>query len=243
MAGSPLDQFKIVYLTDLPPIFGANINLTNQGLFMLISTALICGLMYLGTKKCILVPGRWQSMVESLYDLVANMIKDNVGSAGKKYFPFVFSIFMFVLFCNLIGIVPGAFTATSHIAATLALAFVVFICVTITGFVFHGVKYLKFLLPSGTPLWLAPIMIVIEAFSYLVRPFSLSIRLTANMIAGHVMMKIIAGFVFSLGLLLGWAPLGFLVVLTGFEIFIALIQAYIFTILTCVYLNDAVNMH
>lgn len=240
---SPLEQFEINYLTDFPLIAGHNLNVTNQALFMVIAVGVITAFLVLGMKHRALVPGRLQSMAELCYEMVAGMIKDNVGSEGRRYFPFIFSLFMFITFCNLLGMIPGSFTVTSHIAVTFALSAVVFVGVTVIGFAMHGLKFLGFFLPHGTPWWLAPLMIFIEVFSYLARPFSLSIRLAANMMAGHTMLKVIAGFVIALGWTLGWAPLAFLMVLTGFEIFVALLQAYIFTILTCVYLNDAIHMH
>jgi F-type H+-transporting ATPase subunit a len=190
-----------------------------------------------------LVPTRLQSMAELSYEFIANMIRDNVGRAGMKYFPFIFSLFLFILFGNLLGMIPYAFTFTSHIIVTFTMAFVVFLGVTVIGFVRHGVGFLKLFVPSGVPIFLLPLMVVIEVLSYLTRPISLSVRLFANMMAGHTMLKVFGGFVVALGILAGWAPLAFIVALTGLEVGIAFLQAYVFTILTCIYLNDAVNMH
>ncbi|MDA0781678.1 MAG: F0F1 ATP synthase subunit A [Rickettsiales bacterium] len=240
---SPLEQFKIKYYTDVPEIFGANLNFSNSSMFMVFVITAVSLFLILSMKRRELVPGRWQSMAELSYELVANMIKDNVGNEGKPYFPIIFSLFMFVLFCNLFGMLPYSFTVTSHISITFALASLVFIGVTVIAIVKHGVKFFGFFLPAGTPWWMAPLMYFIELFAYLARPVSLSIRLAANMMAGHTMLKVIAGFVVSLGITLGWAPLAMLVVLTGFEIFVAVLQAYIFTVLTCVYLNDALHLH
>ncbi|PIR38433.1 MAG: F0F1 ATP synthase subunit A [Alphaproteobacteria bacterium CG11_big_fil_rev_8_21_14_0_20_39_49] len=240
---SPLEQFKIKYYTDVPEIFGANLNFSNSSMFMVFVITAVSLFLILSMKRRELVPGRWQSMAELSYELVANMIKDNVGNEGKPYFPIIFSLFMFVLFCNLFGMLPYSFTVTSHISITFALASLVFIGVTVIALVKHGVKFFGFFLPAGTPWWMAPLMYFIELFAYLARPVSLSIRLAANMMAGHTMLKVIAGFVVSLGITLGWAPLAMLVVLTGFEIFVAVLQAYIFTVLTCVYLNDALHLH
>jgi F-type H+-transporting ATPase subunit a len=182
-------------------------------------------------------------MAELSYEFIAKMLRENVGDGGRRYFPFVFTLFMFILFCNLLGMIPFSFTVTSHIAVTFALAFVVFLGVTVIGFVRHGVHFLKLFVPSGVPVFLLPLMVVIEVLSYLTRPISLSVRLFANMMAGHTMLKVFGGFVVALGILGGWAPLAFIIALTGLEFGIAMLQAYVFTILTCIYLNDAVNMH
>jgi F-type H+-transporting ATPase subunit a len=166
-----------------------------------------------------------------------------VGSDGMRYFPFVFTLFMFILFCNLIGMVPFTFTVTSHIIVTFVMAAVVFLGVTVIGFIRHGTHFLKLFVPSGVPIFLLPLLVVIELLSYLTRPISLSVRLFANMMAGHTMLKVFGGFVVALGVLAGWAPLAFVVALTGLEIGIAILQAYVFAILTCIYLNDAINLH
>ena len=171
------------------------------------------------------------------------MISDTAGSKAKPYFPFVFSLFMFVLFCNMLGMLPYSFTVTSHIIVTFALAAVIFVGVTIIGFVNHGVGYLKLFIPSGVPVFLLPLIVIIEIISYLSRPVSLSVRLFANMMAGHTMLKVFGGFVISLGIIGGWLPLSFTVALTGLEILIAFLQAYVFAILTCIYLNDALNLN
>jgi F-type H+-transporting ATPase subunit a len=171
------------------------------------------------------------------------MISDTAGSKAKPYFPFVFSLFMFVLFCNMLGMLPYSFTVTSHIIVTFALAAVIFVGVTIIGFVNHGAGYLKLFIPSGVPLFLLPLIVIIEIISYLSRPVSLSVRLFANMLAGHTMLKVFGGFVISLGIIGGWLPLSFTVALTGLEMLIAFLQAYVFAILTCIYLNDALNLN
>jgi len=240
---SPLEQFEIKYYTDIPEIFGANLNFSNSAMFMVFVIIAISLFLVISMKKRELVPGRWQSLAELSYEMVANTIKDNVGNQGAAYFPLIFSLFMFVLFCNLFGMLPYSFTVTSHISITFAMAILIFAGVTLLALVKHGTKFFGFFLPAGTPWWMAPLMFFIELFAYLARPISLSIRLAANMMAGHTMLKVIAGFVASLGWALGWAPLGMLVVLTGFEIFVAVLQAYIFTVLTCVYLNDAIHLH
>jgi len=171
------------------------------------------------------------------------MIRDNVGSEGRKYFPFVFSLFMFILFANLIGLLPYSFTFTSHIVVTFAMATFVFLGVTVIAIVRHKLHFFHFFLPTGVPMVMAPILVPIEVLSYLSRPISLSIRLFANMMAGHTMMKVFAGFIIPLGFLGGWAPLGVDVALTAFEFLVAFLQAYVFTVLTCLYLNDAIHLH
>ena len=172
-----------------------------------------------------------------------HIAKQNKNKKAKPYFPFIFSLFVFILFCNMVGMLPYSFTVTSHIIVTLTFALFIFIGVTILGFVIHGFKYLKIFVPSGVPLILLPIISIIEIISYLSRPVSLSVRLFANMMAGHTMLKVFGGFVVSLGLIGGWLPLSFSVALTGLEILVAFLQAYVFAILTCIYLNDALNLH
>jgi len=239
---SPLAQFQVHPLAEFH-WRGLDLSFTNSALFMVIAVTAIALFLTLATRKAATVPSRWQLVAEMGYEFVANMLRDNVGKDGMKYFPFVFSLFMFVLITNLLGMMPYGFTVTSHISITFALALVTFLGITAIGFLKHGLHFLGFFLPKGTPLWMAPLMIFIELFAYLARPVSLSIRLAANMMAGHTMLKIIAGFVIMMGFLGGWLPLAFLVALTGFEIFVAVLQAYIFAVLICVYLNDAVHMH
>jgi F-type H+-transporting ATPase subunit a len=195
-----------------------------------------------GTRRRALVPGRLQSVAELSYEFIANMIRDNVGQEGRKYFPFIFTLFMFVFFGNMLGMVPYSFTYTSHIIVTFAMALVVFVGVTVIGFMKHGIRFLGFLMPTGIPVFMAPLIIPIEVLSYFTRPVSLALRLFANMTAGHTMLKVFASFVFALGVF-GVVPLALVTALTGLEFIIAFLQAYVFTILTCVYLNDALHMH
>jgi F-type H+-transporting ATPase subunit a len=239
---SPLEQFTIHSVVNIP-IGGIHADITNSSIFMMIAVVLATLFLTLSMRGGALVPTRWQSMAELSYEFIAKMLRENVGDGGRRYFPFVFTLFMFILFCNLLGMIPFSFTVTSHIAVTFALAFVVFLGVTVIGFVRHGVHFLKLFVPSGVPVFLLPLMVVIEVLSYLTRPISLSVRLFANMMAGHTMLKVFGGFVVALGILGGWAPLAFIIALTGLEFGIAMLQAYVFTILTCIYLNDAVNMH
>ena len=177
------------------------------------------------------------------YEFIAGMVRENVGNQGKKYFPFILTLFIFILFCNVLGLVPYAFTPTSHIVVTFAMAAVVFIGVTIIGFIRHGAHFLSLFVPKGVPWPLLILLVPIEIISYFIRPFSLSIRLFANMLAGHTMLKVFGGFVVMLGIIGGWAPLAFIVVFTGLELLIAFLQAYVFAILTCLYLNDAIHLH
>ncbi|MFT6579825.1 MAG: F-type H+-transporting ATPase subunit a [Alphaproteobacteria bacterium] len=209
---------------------------------MVITLGLVSAFMILGMRRSAIVPGRWQCAAELAYEFVAGLLRDTVGQEGRKYFPFVFTLFMFILCGNLLGMVPYSFTFTSHIVVTFALAFVIFIGVTVLGFAKHGMHFFSFFVPPGTPLPMYPLLIPIEVISYLSRPISLSVRLFANMLAGHTLLKVIAGFVAALGFF-GVLPLAFVVALTGLEILIAFLQAYVFTILTCLYINDALHLH
>lgn len=238
----PMHQFQIKRLINLD-LFGVDASFTNASLWMVIAVALITLLTIWGMSGRALVPGRMQSVAELAYEFVANMVRENVGSAGQKYFPFIFTLFMFVLVSNMLGMVPYSFTTTSHIIVTFALAAIVFIGVTVIGFIKHGLGFLKFFVPSGVPPVMLVLLVPIEIISYLTRPVSLSVRLFANMMAGHTMLKVFAAFVVGLGVLGGWAPLAFMVAFTGLEVLVAFLQAYVFAILTCIYLNDALHMH
>ena len=243
MSLNPMHQFEVYRIGPEININGINLSFTNASLFMAISALLIVMFLFLGTKKKLLVPSKLQLITEMSYTFVAKMINDTAGSSARSFFPFIFTLFMFVLFCNMVGMLPYSFTVTSHIVVTFILASIVFIGVTIIGFAKHGIKYLELFVPKGVPLVLLPLIVIIEVISYLSRPVSLSVRLFANMMAGHTMLKVFGGFVISLGLLGGWLPLGFSVALTGLEILVAFLQAYVFAILTCIYLNDALNLH
>ena len=243
MATNPMHQFNVYKIGPEIKINGIDLSFTNASLFMLISAISISIFLLLGTKDKKIIPGKFQLLSEILYNFISKMISDTAGKKAKPYFPFIFSLFIFVLFCNMVGMLPYSFTVTSHIIVTLAFAMFIFIGVTILGFVIHGFKYLKIFVPSGVPAVLLPIIMIIEIISYLSRPVSLSVRLFANMMAGHTMLKVFGGFVISLGLVAGWLPLTFSVALTGLEILVAFLQAYVFAILTCIYLNDALNLH
>mgnify|MGYP001490523901 FL=1 len=243
MAANPMHQFKVNRIGPEINIGGLDLSFTNASLFMILSASAICIFLFFSTKNRNLIPNEIQLISESLYNFIAKMISDTAGSKAKPYFPFIFSLFVFVLFCNMIGMLPYAFTVTSHIIVTLVMAIFIFVAVTIIGFLNHGFKYLKIFVPSGVPVALLPLITVIEIISYLSRPISLSVRLFANMMAGHTMLKVFGGFVISLGVIGGWLPLTFSVALTGLEILVAFLQAYVFAILTCIYLNDALNLH
>ena len=239
---SPIAQFEIKALAGPGGEDLAFYSFTNSSLFMFIAVAGVLFLLSFGMRRGALVPGRWQSLSEISYEFVANLIRDNVGQEGRKYFPFIFTIFMFVLAGNMLGMIPYSFTYTSHIVVTFAMAAVVFVGVTVIGFAKHGLHFLHFFLPSGVPAILAPLLIPIEVLSYFTRPVSLALRLFANMTAGHTMLKVFAGFIAPLGVV-GIVPLALVTALTGLEFIIAFLQAYVFTILSCVYLNDALHMH
>ena len=243
MSTNPMHQFNVYRIGPEISLGNVDISFTNASLFMMISALTIISVLFAGTKRKAIVPTKIQLLTELSYTLVSKMISDTAGSKAKPYFPFVFSLFMFVLFCNMLGMLPYSFTVTSHIIVTFALAAVIFIGVTIIGFVNHGVGYLKLFIPSGVPVVLLPLIVIIEIISYLARPVSLSVRLFANMMAGHTMLKVFGGFVISLGIIGGWLPLSFTVALTGLEVLIAFLQAYVFAILTCIYLNDALNLN
>jgi F-type H+-transporting ATPase subunit a len=239
---SPLAQFAIEPIAPIH-IGGLDASFTNSAGLMVIAVAAITAFMLLGTRKQAIVPGRWQSLCEGMYDFVSGLLKENVGNEGRQYFPFVFSLFMFILFANLFGLVPYSFTVTSHIIVTAAMALFVFFMVTIIGIARHGFHFFSYFVPKGAPIALIPVMIPIEILSYFIRPLSLSVRLFANMVAGHVMLTVVGGFVFALGIWAGWIPLAFVTVLFGLELLIACLQAYVFTILTCIYLHDAIHLH
>jgi F-type H+-transporting ATPase subunit a len=243
VAESPLEQFQIHPIGGPIHIGGLDVSFTNSSLWMVIAVAAVTVFMVLGTRKQAIVPGRWQSLCEGMYDFVSNMLKDNVGNEGRAFFPFVFTLFMFILFANVLGLLPGAFTVTSHIIVTFGMAAFIFLMVTIVGIVRHGFHFFTYFAPQGAPMWLMPIMIPIEIISYLIRPMTLAIRLFANMVAGHVMLAVIGGFAFALGIWAGWVPVAAVTALFGLELLIACLQAYVFTILTCIYLHDAIHLH
>jgi F-type H+-transporting ATPase subunit a len=242
----PLEQFAIEPL--IPMHIGRyDVSFSNSALFMLIAAGLIALLMMFSVKRGALVPGRLQSIAELMYEFVAGMVRDNAGPEARRFVPFVFTLFMFILLGNLLGMIPYTFTFTSHIIVTFALAITVFTLVTVLGIILHGFHFLSLFVPHGVPKVLLILLVPIEILSYLTRPVSLSIRLFANMMAGHTMMAVFSGFSVSMGVALGWlvgiGPLILVILLTGFEILVAAIQAYVFAILTCLYLRDAIELH
>ena len=239
---SPLDQFEINPLVNFE-VGGVDLAFTNSPVSMVITVLFITLFLTLTVNPRSIVPSRMQLISELCYNFIAQLLNDTVGDQGKRYFPFVFSIFMFVLIGNMVGMIPYQFTFTSHIIVTFALAAVVFIGVTILGFVNHGIRFFTFFYIPGVPFYMHPLLIPIEVISYLSRPISLSVRLFANMLAGHTLLKVFAGFVVSMPFFTGVLPLTFIVALTGLEILIAFLQAYVFAILTCLYINDAYHLH
>lgn len=245
----PLHQFQITSWFQII-LGGYDVSFTKSAFFMVVAVALIYGLLVYGMANKSMVPGRLQSLAEMFYEFVANLVRDNAGHDAKPYFPFVFALFMFVLFGNMLGMIPYTFTFTSHIIVTFTLAAVVFVFVTILALIKHGLHFFTFFMPHGAPVALAPILIPIEVISYVMRPVSLSIRLFANMMAGHTMLKVFAGFTVmmisglgALGFVTGLVPLAINVALTGFEFLVAFLQAYVFSILTCLYIRDALELH
>jgi F-type H+-transporting ATPase subunit a len=247
--GKTIDALSQFELTHAFGPIGAAVNFTQSNAHMLAAAVVIVAIMAMGIAPRAVVPGRLQSLAEMFYEFLENLVTGQVGHEGKRYFPFVFTLFMFVLFGNVIGLLPYAFTYTSHIAVTFALAAIVFLVTTIVALMLHGKKFFGYFFPEGAPLWLAPIIVPVEVVSYLSRPISLSVRLFANMVAGHVLLKVFATFVVLLGGLgavgpvVAVLPLGVNVLLIGFELLVAFLQAYVFAILTSIYLHDAVHLH
>nr|UAD89913.1 ATP synthase F0 subunit a [Gracilariopsis chorda] len=245
---SPLEQFEIVTLIPLT-FFGLNISVTNSVLFMIFAFLVAIFWISLSFYKNSVIPNNWQLLKEMIYNVTASIVQDNLGSKGEFYFPFIFTLHLFLLFCNLIGMIPYSFTVTSHITFTFGLALSIFLGINIIGIQTHGFKFFALFLPRGVPLPIVPLLITIEFLSYIVKVFTLSIRLFANMTSGHTLLKIIAGFAWTMlsagGLLAIFhiIPLGLLLALIGLELAIAGLQAYVFTLLTCIYLNDVLEFH
>ena len=243
---SPLAQFEIQRIVEFN-IAGIDVSITNSTVWMVAALLVATFVLTLGMRSRAMVPTRMQSIAEVSYEFVANMVRDNAGSECRAYFPFLFTLFFFILMCNALGMIPYSFTPTSHIIVTFGMAAVVFVGVTIIGFAKHGIGYLRLFAPSGVPLVLMFILVPIEVISYFVRPISLSVRLFANMMAGHTMLKVFGGFVVSLGAIefvgpvIAALPMAMVVALSGLELVIAFLQAYVFTILSCLYLHDALH--
>ncbi|MGB8843971.1 MAG: F0F1 ATP synthase subunit A [Aliidongia sp.] len=238
---TPLSQFRIETIVPIH-VGGIDVSFTNSAAMMVLAVLACTALLVLAGRPASMIPGRLQSIGELAYEFIAGMVRENCGTEGMTYFPWVFSIFMFVLFGNFLGMIPYTFTFTSHIIVTFALAAMVFLTVTAIAFARHGLHFFSFFLPEGTPWWLTPLVVPLEILSYFIRPVSLSIRLFANMMAGHTMLKVFGGFVILLGVF-GVLPFVVNVALTLFEFLVAALQAYVFTILTCLYLKDAIELH
>jgi len=247
MTVDPIHQFQIHNIAPLFTIGKYEIYFTNSALFMLIVIVLISALLIGATAPRAVIPGRLQSVAEMSYEFVANTVRSSAGTEGMKFFPFVFTLFMFVLFANLIGLIPYSFTVTSQLIITSVLALLVFFIVVIYGFWKNGLRFFKLFVPSGVPIYILPAIVVIEVLSFLSRPVSHSVRLFANMLAGHITLQVFAGFIIMLAGfgVLGWlgAALPFILVimLIALEFLVAFLQAYVFAILTCIYLNDAIH--
>jgi F-type H+-transporting ATPase subunit a len=243
----PIHQFEIHKIVTLGHIGGQEIAITNSTLFMAVAVIGTWALLVAGSSRRALVPGRMQSIAELSYEFVVNTIQSTAGKEGMKFFPLVFTLFMFILLANVIGIVPYTFTVTSHIIITVAMALLVFFTVIIYGFYKNGLHFFNLFVPKGIPIYILPLIVFIEVLSFLSRPISHSVRLFANMLAGHILLKVLGGFVAALGGLgiLGWfgavLPLGLVVAITALEVLVAFLQAYVFAILTCIYLNDAIH--
>lgn len=242
MEESPLHPFELHNFVTIN-IGGLDISLNKAVLTMWVVVALVAALMIMAGSARRLVPGKLQSLAEMLVDFIRGIILDTMGQGGMKFFPLVATLFLFILFCNLVGLIPGSYTVTSQIIVTAVFAFSVYGLSLVMGFALHGAKFLGILVPPGTPAWLLPLMVPIELISQLARPISLAVRLFANMTAGHVILGVLFGLTVSGGLLIGWLPFVFTIAMNGLELGIAFIQAYIFTVLTCVYLGDAFHLH
>jgi F-type H+-transporting ATPase subunit a len=242
---SPLHQFEIHRLIEISA-GDTDLSFTNSSLWMVIVSAAIMLLLAVGMRRGSMVPGRLQSISELAYEFVANMVRDNAGHGGKPYFPFIFTLFMFILFANIQGLIPKTFTVTSHIIVTFAMAAVVFVGVTLIGIVKHKARFLTLFVPSGLPMALVPLLFPIEVISYIIRPITLSVRLFANMMAGHTLLVVLSGFAVSLSgffILPALAPLAITTAMYGLEMIVAFLQAYVFAVLTCLYLHDALHLH
>lgn len=239
----PLDQFAVNPIVQLPTVFGIDTSITNSALFMLLAVLGAVLIFAFALRRRTVIPGRMQSMAEITYQFVHGIVEENAGKAGLKYFPLMFTLFLFVLFVNFIGMIPKSFAPTSQIIVTLGMGAFMFVIIMVVAFIKQGpVGFFKHFVPEGLPLWIAPVVFLIEMVSYLSRPFSLGIRLAANMTAGHTLIHVIAAFVAPLAIF-GILPVAFLVFMTGFEFFVAILQAYVFTMLCCMYLGEALAEH
>lgn len=240
---SPLTQFEVKKIIDIK-IGKYDLSFTNSALYMVIATFLIIAFMIFSTRKKSLIPSRIQTIAEILFNFINDLIKGSIGDEGQKFFPLIFSLFTFILICNFLGMTPYGFTSTSQVAVTLSIAILCFLIITIYAIYRNKLSgFIHMFLPSGVPWWMSPLIFLIELFSFLIRPITLSVRLFANMVAGHVLLKVIAGFIISLGGIFAILPFAFSIVMTGFELFVAVLQAYIFAILVCAYLSETMKAH
>lgn len=242
MEESPLHPFELHNWIPIS-LGGLDVSINKAVVIMWVVVSLVAVLMVMAGSARKLVPGKLQSMAEMMVDFIRGIIMDTMGKEGMRFFPLIATLFLFILFCNLIGLIPGSYTVTSQIVVTAVFACLVYGLSLVMGFLLHGAKFLGILVPPGTPAWLLPLMIPIELISQLARPISLAVRLFANMTAGHVILGVLFGLAISGGLLIGWLPFAFTIAMNGLEVGIAFIQAYIFTVLTCVYLGDAFHLH
>jgi len=246
-APDPIHQFQITKLFTIGHIGGQEIAFTNSSAYMFVAVAIISILMLGSSAGKRLIPTRFQSVGELAYEFVADTLRSTAGEAGMKFFPLVFSIFMFILVANIVGVIPYNFTVTSHLIVTVALALIVFFTVIVYGFYKNGLRFFKLFVPSGIPIYILPLVVFIEIFSFFLRPISHSVRLFANMLAGHIALKVFAGFIIMLSAFgfVGWLgsiiPMAMTVALTALELLVAFLQAYVFAILTCIYINDAIH--
>lgn len=239
----PIEQFEIKPIIRLPKVDGVDLSFTNSSLFMALGVAVSAVFFIWAMHKKQMIPSKLQSVAEIIYELITGMVSEMIGSEGRKYVPFIFTIFTFIVMGNLLGLLPYSFTYTSHFAAVGALSVFSILITVVIGLKKRGLNWFTNFFPHGTPWAIAPILIPIEIISFCSKPFSLTVRLTVNMMVGHIMLKVIAGFIYDLSFWGGWLPLAFIGCLTLFEMMIAVLQAYIYTILTCVYLNDALHAH
>lgn len=239
----PIEQFEIKPVISLPKVDGIDLSFTNSSLFMALGVVVCSTFFIIAMRKRNLIPTKLQSVAEIVYELITGMVNEMVGPAGRKYVPFIFTLFMFVVLGNLLGLLPYSFTYTSHFAAVGSLSVFAILVTVFAGLKKRGLNWFTNFFPSGTPIAIAPILVPIEIISFCSKPFSLTVRLTVNMMVGHIMLKVIAGFIYDLSFWGGWLPLVFISLLTVFEMGIAVLQAYIYTILACVYLNDALHAH
>jgi F-type H+-transporting ATPase subunit a len=239
---NPLHPFELHNFVQLS-LFGLDISINKAVLMMWVVIAVVAGLLIMAGSRKRLVPTKLQSLAELLVDFIRSIILDTMGPDGMRFFPFIATLFLFILFSNLIGLIPGSYTVTSQIIVTAVFALGVYAMSLVLGFARHGMKFFGSLVPPGTPAWLLPLMMPIELISQLARPISLAVRLFANMTAGHVILGVLFGLAIAGGALIGWLPFAFTIAMNGLEVGIAFIQAYIFTVLTCVYLGDAMHLH